>query len=422
MTGHFYTTPTKFSRPAFRSQAPVGNSRVSETSKTILATRRLLRIFDLFTAFFEAAFSLVKQLAESVSKFASSAIRALEGAAQLLATGSLDERIPLAQGGWRWNMDPSGGTTNSCAKPVDFTAGIKCEDCFASLDFKIEFRLKIEAYNIVLVSAIASGIAEVSVAIKVFAQAVLNKEGRDKQIAKVSANRPITFSIGGVPVVIDIEVPIIADWGVELNANINVGVGFSMKGTVAYGFEYKPSESPTTALISERDFRQEYSVNQISGTANLAMRASIMPVMNIRVQGFGGPSVGLKAMLQFALKADSSKPECELSAALNLDLSLSIGAFLKIGLPGTDINIFETTISPQTIYHVQKPLIEGCVAGGGRRKGSPSITPSANLQQLSQLKVGMVWEGTQTQGPNWGTADCAMFPAYRQISMQVLYP
>ena len=103
--------------------------------------------------------------------------------------------------------------------------------------------------------------------------------------------------------------------GVEFNANINVGVGFSMKGTVAYGFEYKPSESPSTALISERDFRQEYSVNQISGTANLAMRASIMPVMNIRVQGFGGPSVGLKAMLEFALKADSSNPECKLSAA-----------------------------------------------------------------------------------------------------------
>ena len=323
-------------------------------------------------------------------------------------------------------MDPSGGTTNSCAKRVDFTAGITCEDCFASLDFKIEFRLKIEAYNIVLVSAIASGTAEVSVAIKVFAQALLNKEGRDKQIAKVSANRPITFSIGGVPVVIDIEVPIVADWGVEFKADISVGVGFRMKGAVAYGFEYKPSESPTTALISERDFRQEYSVNQISGTAkltaDLTMQASIMPVMNIRVQGFGGPSVGLKAMLQLALRADSSKPECKLSAALNLDLSLSIGAFLKIGLPGTPITVFETTISPQTIYHVQKPLIEGCVAGDGRRKGSPSITPSANLQQLSQLKVGMVWEGTQTQGPNWGTADCAMFPAYRQISMQVLYP
>jgi hypothetical protein len=65
LTGHFYTTPTKLSRPAFRSQAPVGDSRVS--SKSILATRRLLRIFDLFTQFFEVAFSLVKQLAESVS-------------------------------------------------------------------------------------------------------------------------------------------------------------------------------------------------------------------------------------------------------------------------------------------------------------------------------------------------------------------
>jgi hypothetical protein len=67
LTGHFYTTPTTFSRPAFRSQAPVGDSRVTSTSKSILATRRLLRIFDLFTQFFEVAFSLVKQLAESVS-------------------------------------------------------------------------------------------------------------------------------------------------------------------------------------------------------------------------------------------------------------------------------------------------------------------------------------------------------------------
>jgi hypothetical protein len=375
-----------------------------------------LRFLDGLSTFFVGVWSAVKTLAAGVEKFATMATKVMD-LAKILASGSVDQSYPLPVAGWKWNVAPAVTTKNYVKDKLTLTAGITCDDCYASLDFSLTFRLKVVNYELVLVSAIAKGAAEVSAAITLFAKASY-AAGKDFEIGKVTAS-PITFVIGGVPIVIDIEVPIVAEWGVDMNANVNVGFGFKMTGEVTYGFEHRPRETPATKMIGERNFPAiTKSMKELSGTAKFAMSVGIMPVMNIRVQGIGGPSAGLKAKLVFSLDADS-KRACKLKATLNLDVELSMGAFLKIGIPGTRINFPETKVPSKAIYHFQKALINGCVVGSGRRRGLPSITPTTNID-LSQVTVGMVWEGTQTPGENWGKKDCTMFPAFRQMSLQVV--
>ena len=116
--------------------------------------------------------------------------------------------------------------------------------------------------------------------------------------------RPYTFIFmaGGVPVAITLSCDLLADFSLNGEAEASMTGGITMEGDINAGVEYI-KQTNEWQPIGDASFSYEVHPLEFEGAAEMNMRATAYPKMEIKLYDFVGPTFAPKPVLEDTVKA-----------------------------------------------------------------------------------------------------------------------
>eukprot|EP00462_Mataza_sp_D1_P021475 CAMPEP_0175144564 /NCGR_PEP_ID=MMETSP0087-20121206/14217_1 /TAXON_ID=136419 /ORGANISM="Unknown Unknown, Strain D1" /LENGTH=857 /DNA_ID=CAMNT_0016429077 /DNA_START=20 /DNA_END=2593 /DNA_ORIENTATION=- len=344
--GHHVNSEAREPRP-FKSEA----RKLREKSHSNDPSTNHKQLRGWFSGFLKSVWNVAKSLGSLVQK----AVNVVKTGIEVLVTGDYDMQKTLYSNTWVYNIDPS--TNKIVDGNIKIDTAMSCSNCGARATFAVEFKLKISDYSLSLMRMVAKGsFNAVAGAALRFGASYSQENSKTVYTVKL---KPITFVLFGIPIVLNIEIPIDIGYQLDVDANAIADCAMQANGNFQYGAAY--TRSAGLHLISESDFDYSGGLNQINGALSMSMTVYVLPVVTININYLGNVNIGLKPFLEttVALSSQYTDP-CyrNLALACNLGLTVTAGAEIDISLAGK--SLYKKELFSETVLNVKKPILAGC--------------------------------------------------------------
>lgn len=317
---------------------------------------RKKKVKGWFSSFIKDAWNTAK----SVGSYVQKAVNTVATVAKVIATGDYDANKVLYAKKWVFNVDSS---TNKIVKGnLTIDSAVACNNCGLLAQFSIEFYLKIQSYSLYDVRTVAKGSFSAIAGARMEWSAAWSK-ANVVDLYTVHM-QPITFAIGPIPVIVQVDIPIQAGYELDVEANAVLEASMSAHGSFQYGIGYTANAG--LHLINENDFDYSGGIYTVNGAAQASLTVYLLPVVNIGVDFIGNVNIGIKPFLESTIGISTrwTDPCAKIGAALavNLGLQVTAGAELDIKLGST--TLLQKELYAGTVFSVKKPIMAGCLSLG----------------------------------------------------------
>jgi len=325
-----------------------------------------------------------------VNQAVSTVKHAVEGAGTVIktiATGNYDFSKDVTLATLAWNYDAASGGAKG---PVKLDDDVTCKECYFHLGAQLHFEASIQDRNLNHAAVWAEGNADLALDVE-FSDAGSVK---DEFIVATVHLEPVCFVVAGVTMCVDTTIPIEVGFNATLTSTLEASIrlnGYIKQGMVYTGTDsgwHRIDEKSLTPDLQSSGLRQ--------AAAESTLTVWLMPTFNFIVDHIGGPTVGIKGILELVAGGDGTGasacdtallarppgeplPNARLFVALNTGLQTALGAKLDINLAGHEIykHEWDSLLS----FTIKWPIISGCVDGSQRSApavGSPIKRPLLN--------------------------------------------
>jgi len=355
------------------------------------------------SSFFQGVWSSVKKLGITVADIVKAATIGVKILVGQPYSASKEWTFPLY--GWNYNKD-----SKQAASAINFGNGVTCTNCFASLDFVVDFQLDIANRKLNHLKLEGFGDAKLNIGSD-FSIDYPVKKSNSFGLGRIDF-KPIVFSIAGIPMIINISIPIEGGYNFQARIVGNFASTIKVEGKLGCGFEYSPQTGSQWLTI--RSFEKSGTIESMSAKVSADLVVYILPTVIVNVDYIGGPYLGSKFMLESSAMIDLTNKDCasHIVYSLNWGLFVTIGALIDINLAG--VNIFTSKWDPYTLYSIKKPITSGCVSFG--RNDDPNVPLLDDKPAAVNLKLTNPYPGSTFHG-SVGSAnrqDCV----YGELSLQ----
>jgi len=325
--------------------------------------------------FFKKVWGGIKSIGDAVS----GVVSAVKIGFKILIDQPYDYRNQWTYSIASWNYNKATGQAN---KQISLTTGLICENCFATLDFSINFVLAIKSRSLETLILTATGSAKLNIDVLLKASGSF-KKGSSMRIGDIQF-KPIVFVIAGIPMLLNITVPIDAGYNVAASASGTFHNYVGAQGSLGFGFQY--TKSGGKRWISEHTFNHNGALKVLDGKVQATLEVYLLPTVVLTVDYIGGPYLGVQPYVEATLAYNDNMKTCasKLSYNLNWGMMIVIGAQIDITI--AKIQIYSWKSKPYTIYSMKRPISSGCV--NLPLDGNVGITVSN-----ADVHAGTVWEG-----------------------------
>merc|ERR1719502_563683 len=198
----------------------------------------------------------------------------------------------------------------------------------------------------------------------------------------------IMLSIAGVPITIDISVPIEAGYKFSASSHAHIGITAKANGNAKAGLNY--DRGGGLQWVSDYNFQHSGALHHISGDASANLQLYLNPVINMEIEHMGGPVIGLKPYIEASASYDSdamtgSCRKGQLQASSNWGLQASIGGRVDVEFGGR--TLYKKSYPSVGIYSIKKPIKSGCITlPAGFKTGSSSSSSSSSSASCNDMK------------------------------------
>ena len=109
------------------------------------------------------------------------------------------------------------------------------------------------------------------------------------------------FMAGGVPVAVALSCDLLADFTLNGEATVNVSGGVTLEGSIEAGMQYNKASDEWEPLANA-SFDYEVHPLEVTGDAEINMRATAYPKMELKLYDFIGPTFAPKPVLEDTIK------------------------------------------------------------------------------------------------------------------------
>ncbi len=338
-----------------RSRAERSNRKQSDSQSTMNmlsnSNKQRQQLFGM--DFIRKSWDEIKSLAKTTEDIINTAINVVAAAVKLTATGSFARKGKSTEYCWGWNyMCPKGSSATSLAEvrgarssaqvetqttvdreseqaeknaasskfttvlagkaptssaptlsptpqvkhliPLDQDGKLGCFDCHFHSELLLTFDLQISNYELSYLSIVGSGNAATVINIHGDWQSQWTSEGKTKLTDSVIPPLGAGFMAGPLPIYVDMIVPLFVGYSAVAQAEAHVMAAVEASGGFEYGLVY---ENGGIEWVNKRTHDHDGAF-QISGSADVAVEAYVMPVIAITVDKIATLKVGLKPLLQ----------------------------------------------------------------------------------------------------------------------------
>lgn len=161
------------------------------------------------------------------------------------------------------NYDPS---TDRAKKVISFQNGnIQCTNCYGKLDLTLEFEMNITFAKLTHLAVNAVGSADFHLEAQFQYRGSYSKS--DSFIWATLRSQPIPFSLGGIPLVLQLAAPIEAGYSLDVRTSSLLKARAAASGKIAYGVRYDPA-SRSLVPQSSHSYSMSGHLDQLSTTEN----------------------------------------------------------------------------------------------------------------------------------------------------------
>jgi len=275
--------------------------------------------------------------------------------------------------GWSFQPEPftirgSGAYDSEDSAPAD--ANVTCSNCSAEADVNLIYDLHINHLELQGLTVAVSGRTELNVN----AQASFRGNGdyNTETLINTIHMAPVEFAVFGIPVIIDLSVPIKAGYSASVEVEGDVAVQASAFGHLEYGVKY--SKRDGWGFINQ--FEHGYSGGLNHGTMDmkLSVQVYLIPIVVMRIEHVGGPTLSVKPWVELMVDAEmttqqkmkKSDAKCPngntIKGAINWGIQCGLGAKIDIGLFGPLDHMIVHDFGHTIFLNIKKPIASGCLA------------------------------------------------------------
>lgn len=342
--------------------------------------------------FWDAVGGFISSVWHAVQEVASAVEQAAEAASTVvkaIATGDFNMQNVEDLAGLSWNYNSASGGATVAA--LDLGSGFTCDECFFNLDASLNYDIEIADYKLNKLAVWLQGNLDINL------HATL--ESRSFSVANSSVIATVTppeltFTVAGIPMVIDTTIPIEVGYNATATENGQVSAQVSMKGTIKKGMLYSNADGQLH-WIDEKELKPSGALTG-PNQATAAFQLYIFPKVSLLCDHIGGPTVGLKGFLE--LTADYQPQHTEtcptgeddggLFAQLNTGFQAALGA--KVDLNLADILKWKKDWPTLLSFTMKWPLLSGCHSASGKQvpsllgEGSQPVSAAVAYSGLMQ--------------------------------------
>lgn len=370
--------------------------------------QRVSGFWDAVGGFISDVWHAVQDVASDVEH----AAEAAAAAAKVLFTGdlSLDNSFEVA--GLAWNYDAS--SSGASQADLDFGNGFQCNDCYVNLDASVHYDIEISDYNLNKAAIWLEGDANIQIH-----ATMTSAEFTEANSTTIATIKPqeVSFTVAGIPMVIDTTIPVEIGYNATISEQGTAAAVASISGHIKKGVLYADADDKIH-FINEMDLT---STGSLTGPSQMtaALQVYVFPKANLICDHLGGPTIGLKGMLELVVDYQpgttdtchvNAKGEGGLFANLNFGVQTALGAKVNITMGSTQIF---TKVWPSLLTHTYKyPVLSGCRGPAGEE------WPSTLGEFVQPTGTSVTYAGVLQSDTSRGAA-CTSAPSV-PIALQVV--
>ena len=331
-----------------------------------------------FCGFFKAVWNGIKAIAKIVIEVVETVVIIVK----VLVTGDYVCHKTFMKNTWSWNYNEKTGQARS---PATIDKNIKCDDCYYYMELELQFDLVLTNYELIDLAVYVQGTGDV----KVDAELDIAVSGvieNSTLIAQIEMP-PIEFSLGPIPIVIEMDVPIHLGYEIDWKANAHFAAYATAKGNFQYGVGYNPTDK--FHLIHITNFTHNGTLSSIDASFTIDATVYILATLVVNIDNIGGPDIGVKPYIEGVLSTENTWTDpCygSLKLSANWGIMGTIGAHIDIEFAGKQIIKHEF---PSTaIFSIKKPIMTGCLAEAEEVLAYPKHLPAPSTVRV--MKDGIV--------------------------------
>jgi hypothetical protein len=358
-----------------------------------------------FFSFCEEVWDDVKAVGSAVE----SVVETVKTVVKTAVTGDLDlsKNVNLASTSWNFDTDRSGHWSPDSSKAFEIDGSYTCDHCYFTAKLGLQFDLNIDSYDITLAQVILEGNADARIGFNGEITAKYHSSSKTK--VTTLHYGPVIFTIGGIPVSIDMTMPIYAGYKARGEMHGKVDIGGEAHGNVRFGFSY---QNGNYGMISDHSLDYNGVLYDAPGDISASLNLYVNPVAVVQVDYIGGPVLGLKAFIEFDGKyatadACSVGGDCDcgpggMQITSSAGASATIGGSINIGFRGT--SLFKKKFPSKGIFNIKRQIAAGCLLGHASPP-SPPAPPSPSggggnsfvLEDIGTCSSGTTFVDTKEQ-------------------------
>ena len=213
----------------------------------------------------------------------------------------------------------------------DLDDGVSCKKCHFNLDAGLHFELQIQSCSIL----------EAAVWVEGDAQAVLDVEASVAQSAVTDefnlahvTLKEVCITIASIPFCLDVNMAVDAGYNITVGDEGKVSARIAVEGSIKKGVLYKKSDDNVHRIDQGLLEPKDGHIASIEASASLDL--NLFPKIVFAVDHLGGPTFGLRSVLEFVGDMSSSGADCPspaLFGSLSFGIQFSLGAMLHVNIP-----------------------------------------------------------------------------------------